>query len=243
MELLITNDDGIDAPGLAALRVAAAGLGRARVVAPKQAVSGCGHSATTDRALRVERRSHHTYAVDGTPADCVRIAFHDFETPLDWVLAGINRGGNLGVDVYYSGTVAAVREAALRGVPGIAVSHYHNRPLSEQDWERAVEWTTPILERLMAKRPRPGAFWNVNLPSDPAGSAGSTGSTENARPEVIFCPLDPSPLPLSFESGENGDRRYNGKYIHRERQSGADVDVCFRGAISVTEISVMEPSR
>ena len=183
---------------------------------------------------------HHTYAVDGTPADCVRIAFHDFETPLDWVLAGINRGGNLGVDVYYSGTVAAVREAALRGVPGIAVSHYHNRPLSDQDWERAVEWTTPILERLTAKPPKPGSFWNVNLPSDPAGPAGSTG---NARPEVIFCPLDPSPLPLSFESGENGDRRYNGKYVHRRRQSGADVDVCFRGAISVTEISIMEPSR
>ena len=242
MELLITNDDGIDAPGLGALGVAAAGLGRARVVAPVEAVSGCGHSATTDRALRVERRSQHTYAVDGTPADCVRIAFHEFE-PVDWVLAGINRGGNLGVDVYYSGTVAAVREAALHGVPGIAVSHYHNRPLSDQDWERAVEWTTPILERLMAKRPRPGAFWNVNLPSDPAGSASSTGSTENARPEVIFCPLDPSPLPLSFESGENGDRRYNGKYVLRQRKTGSDVDVCFRGAISVTEISIMEPSR
>ena len=240
MELLITNDDGIDAPGLAALRRAAARLGSARVVAPTQAVSGCGHSATTDRALRVERRSSDSYAVDGTPADCVRIAFHEFETPVDWVLAGVNRGGNLGVDVYYSGTVAAVREAALHGVPGIAVSHYHNRPLSDQDWERAVEWTIPILERLTARRPRPGAFWNVNLPSDPAGSA---SSAENAGPEVVFCPLDPSPLPLSFESGENGDRRYNGKYVHRSRRAGSDVDVCFRGAISVTEISVMEPSR
>ncbi len=240
MELLITNDDGIDAPGLAALRRAAARLGPARVVAPTQAVSGCGHSATTDRALRIERRSSDSYAVDGTPADCVRIAFHEFETPVDWVLAGVNRGGNLGVDVYYSGTVAAVREAALHGVPGIAVSHYHNRPLSDQDWERAVEWTTPILERLMAKRPRPGAFWNVNLPSDPADSATAAG---NAGPEVVFCALDPSPLPLSFESGENGDRRYNGKYVHRARQSGRDVDVCFRGAISVTEISIMEPSR
>ena len=198
MELLITNDDGIDAPGIAALGVAAAGLGRARVVAPTQAVSGCGHSATTDRALRVERRSPTSYAVNGTPADCVRIAFHEFETPVDWVLAGINRGGNLGVDVYYSGTVAAVREAALHGVPGIAVSHYHNRPLSDQDWERAVEWTIPVLERLIAKPPKPGSFWNVNLPSDPTGS---TGSKNNAGPEVIFCPLDPSPLPLSFESG------------------------------------------
>ena len=239
MELLITNDDGIDAPGLAALRRAAARLGPARVVAPTQAVSGCGHSATTDRALRVERRSSDSYAVDGTPADCVRIAFHEFETPVDWVLAGVNRGGNLGVDVYYSGTVAAVREAALHGVPGIAVSHYHNRPLSDQDWERAVEWTIPILERLTAKPPKPGAFWNVNLPSDPADSASSAG----AGPEVVFCALDPSPLPLSFELGENGDRRYNGKYVHRARQRGSDVDVCFRGAISVTEISIMEPSR
>ena len=68
MELLITNDDGIDAPGLAALRRASAGLGRSRVVAPVRAVSGCGHSATTDRALRIERRSDDIYAIDGTPA-------------------------------------------------------------------------------------------------------------------------------------------------------------------------------
>ena len=230
MEILLTNDDGIDAPGLAALRRAAAGLGRARVAAPSLEVSGCGHSATTARDLLVERRSDDAFAIDGTPADCVRVALHDAEKPVDWVLAGINRGSNLGVDVYYSGTVAAVREAALHGVRGIALSQYHNRPLADRDWRRAAEWAAPLLDRLTAKPLEAGSFWNVNLPSEPPG---------DDFPEVIFCPLDPSPLPLSFESNENGVRRYNGKYAYRQRRGGADIDVCFRGAISVTEISVL----
>ena len=234
MRILITNDDGIDAPGLTALRHAAVGLGSASVAAPTLAVSGCAHSATTDSVFSVEQRSKEIYAIDGTPADCVRIAFHDLEAPFDWVFSGINRGGNLGVDIYYSGTVAAVREAALYGVPGIAVSQYHNRPLTNQDWERAAAWTNPILKKLIAKPLKPGVFWNVNLPSDPLGEE---------PPDVIFCPLDSSPLPLSFESSKDSGRRYDGKYVSRERTVGTDVDVCFRGAISVTEVSVINNSR
>jgi 5'-nucleotidase len=227
MRILITNDDGVNAPGLMALSRAATGLGNIIIAAPKLAVSGCAHSTTTDRALHVERCSNETYAVDGTSADCVRIAFHNFETPFDWVLSGINHGGNLGVDAYYSGTVAAVREAALYGVPGIAISQYHNHPLTDQDWERAATWADVILKKLTAKASRPGTFWNVNLPSV---------SWEKDLPNMVFCSLDPSPLPLSFESGKDGSYKYNGKYSHRQRQDGSDVDVCFRGSISVTEV-------
>lgn len=234
MRILITNDDGIDAPGLLALRHAAAGLGSASVAAPTLAVSGCAHSATTDRVFSVERRAKEIYAIDGTPADCVRIAFHDLPTPFNWVLSGINCGGNLGVDIYYSGTVAAVREAALYGVPGIAISQYHNRPLTNQDWERAAAWANPILKALIEKPLKPGVFWNVNLPSDPLGEE---------LPDVIFCPLDSSPLPLSFELSKDSGRRYNGKYVSRERKVGTDVDVCFRGSISVTEVSIMNNGR
>ena len=85
----------------------------------------------------------------------MRVAIHRFGSDIDWVLSGINRGGNLGVDVYHSGTVAAAREATLRGLPGIAVSQFHTRPLTEADWQQASDWTRPLLEELM-KRPHTG---------------------------------------------------------------------------------------
>jgi len=233
MKLLLTNDDGADAPGMTALREVAAAMGDIIVAAPAGAMSGCSHSATTDRPIRVVDRSPDFHVVEGTPADCVRVALHRFAGELDWVLSGINDGGNLGVDVYHSGTVAAVREAALRGVPGMAISHYHNRPLVETDWERVVRWAKPLVRQLMARGWTEGTYWNINFPSlDPGAD----------DPEVVFCPLDPSPLLLDFEQDAEMFR-YNGRYAHRERLPGTDVDVCFGGRISVTQVSIMEPSR
>lgn len=230
MKFLLTNDDGADAPGLRALREAVAGMGEGTVVAPQDALSGCGHTVTTDRWVQLTERGPSDYIVNGTPADCVRVALHRFGRQFDWVLAGINNGGNLGIDVYHSGTVAAAREAALHGLPAIAVSHYHDRPLTDQDWTRAADWAKSVLAELMG-RPRPKrAFWNVNFPSLALGAS---------RPQVVFCPLDPSPLPLSFEE-DGGTIRYNGKYAQRERKKGSDVDVCFGGGISVSRISLME---
>src|SRR4051794_34816796 len=114
MILMLTNDDGIEAPGLSALEAAAEGVGERRiVVAPAGPQSGCGHAVTTHRPIRVDRRGESAFAVEGTPADCVRLAIHHLDPGVDWVLSGINSGGNLGADVYHSGTVAAVREAVL----------------------------------------------------------------------------------------------------------------------------------
>ena len=137
MLLLLTNDDGIDAPGIRALWQAAARRGGCRIVAPSGPVSGCGHQVTTHAPIRIDRRAGDAWAIDGTPVDCVRLALHGLVPDPDWVLSGINAGGNLGTDVYHSGTVAAVREAAIRGRPGIAVSHYiaRGRPI---DWDRAA---------------------------------------------------------------------------------------------------------
>jgi 5'-nucleotidase len=233
MKILLTNDDGVLAPGLEALCRVAEGLGQCVVFAPSEAVSGCSHSTTTDRPFGVEQLGGGRYAVSGTPADCVRVAIHRLNPHLDWVLSGINNGGNLGVDVYHSGTVAAVREAAIHGVPGIAVSQFHDRPLLAGDWERAVEWSRPLVAGILRREPRPGTFWNINLPCHEPGAP---------RPEVVYCPLDPSPLPLSF-IGEGGSVRYNGRYRERPRRAGCDVEVCFGGRIAVTEISVMEASR
>jgi len=226
MRLLLTNDDGIDAPGLQALLAAAQPLGEPVVVAPAVGHSGCGHRVTTDGPIRMWRRPSG-FAVEGTPADCVRVALHDLAADAAWVLAGINAGGNLGADVYHSGTVAAVREAVLHGVPGIAVSHYKKRG-QEFDWPRAARWVEALLRDLTTRPRQPGLFWNVNLPHPEPGAA---------DPDVVFCPLDPAPLPLDFR--RDGDLwHYAGDYHNRRRAPGADVDVCFRGHIAVTRIEM-----
>jgi 5'-nucleotidase len=227
MKLLLTNDDGIGAPGLQALVTAAATLGDPIVVAPIDALSGCSHRVTTDGPIRVEPRLPLGYGVAGTPADCVRVGLHRLAPDAAWVLAGINAGGNLGADVYMSGTVAAVREAVLHGWPGIALSQYRRKGLAV-DWQRSAGWLVPLLRELLDRPRRAGVFYNVNLPHLGADAA---------DPEVVGCPLAPGPLPLSFR--EEGELlHYNGDYHQRRRDKGTDVDVCFGGKIAVTELAL-----
>jgi 5'-nucleotidase len=226
MKLLISNDDGIDAPGLAALLQAAQTIGEPVVVAPAGPQSGVSHAVTAHIPLRIEVRGDNRFAVHGTPADCTRIGLLKLVPDAEWVLSGINHGGNLGADVHYSGTVAAVREAVLHGWPGVAISHYR-REKQEFDWDRAASWVARVLPLLIVRRVEPGLFYNVNLPH--------LGHSE-ADPEIVFCPLDPHPLPLSYRHEEDGGLLYDGVYSSRERTRGADVDVCFGGKIAVTPI-------
>lgn len=226
-KLLLTNDDGIDAPGIEALRLAAWQVGTPVVVAPEQALSGCSHQVTTHQPLRAREVAPGRYALDGTPADCVRVGLQYLAPDAAWVLSGINLGGNLGADVYHSGTVAAAREAVLHGWPAVALSQYRKRDVPV-DWDRSTAWVVPILRDILSRPARRGAFWNVNLPHLPAGAP---------APEVIVCPLDPSPLPLSYRH-EEGAWHYDGDYHQRRREPGTDVDVCFGGKIAVTEITL-----
>ena len=138
--------------------------------------------------------------------------------------------GNLGTDVHISGTVAAVREAAIHGVPGIALSHYIARGQAI-DWHRAAGWASRVLRTLMACPWEPGTFWNVNLPHLPPG---------DIEPAIVFCPLDPSPLPLGYRL-EGEVAIYTGDYQRRARRVGADVSVCFGGQISATLMRVADP--
>jgi len=114
MKFLISNDDGIDAPGLAALITAAHTVGEPAVVAPAGPQSGVSHAVTYEGFVRMETRAKNRVAIHGTPADCARIGLLNVVPDAKWVLSGINQGGNLGADVYYSGTVAAVRELVLQ---------------------------------------------------------------------------------------------------------------------------------
>ena len=226
MKFLLTNDDGIDAEGLAALAEAAAPLGTIVCVAPDSHHSGCGHRVTTDRPLRLRPLGDNRWSLDGTPADCVRVTLAHVAPDVDWVLSGVNHGGNLGVDVFHSGTVAAVREAALHGKPGIALSHYRRRGAEGTDWLRVATWACRVLKQLLDRPVERGTFWNVNLPHPLAS---------DVQPRIIFCPLEAGPLPLCFRT-EGDLLHYSGNYHERHRQPGTDVDVCFSGQIAVSEL-------
>jgi len=225
MKFLLSNDDGIAASGLAALLEASRSFGQSIVVAPAGPQSGKSHSITWE-PLRLEEFAPDRFAVHGTPADCARLGLLRVAHDADWVLSGINHGGNLGADVYYSGTVAAVREGVLHGWPGIAFSQYLRDGIPP-DWSRAARWTVRVLADLLPRPVEPGLFYNVNFPALAAGAP---------EPDVVFCPLDPNPLPLSYRHEEDGHHVYYGIYADRLRKAGTDVDVCFNGRIAITEI-------
>lgn len=228
MRIVLTNDDGIDAPGLAALAAAAGRLGgEAVIVAPLEPHSGCGHRVTTDRPLRVVESGPGRFAVAGTPADCVRLALAELAPDAAVVLSGINAGGNLGVDVHHSGTVAAAREAALHGRVAVAASQYHRRG-TVIDWNRAADWLAGVLAGLPLAAPRPGEFWNVNFPDLPAAAP---------PPAVVECALDASPFTLAYRATDGG-WHYDCRYHERPRAAGGDVEVCFSGAIAVSRLRV-----
>jgi 5'-nucleotidase len=224
MTFILTNDDGFDAPGIRALQHAIAQLGHTgQIVAPNQQYSGCSHQLTRDREIAIEQPETDVYAIDGTPADCARIAAAYLYPDGAWLLSGINAGGNLGADIYVSGTVAAAREAVLLRKPAIALSHYihQRRPI---DWDIATRLAVRVLDKLLSLPTEPGCFWNVNLPhlqpSDP-------------EPELVFCPCCTQPLPTEFTVAENRFR-YSGAYGDRPHDANSDVAVCFGGNIAIT---------
>lgn len=229
IKILLTNDDGIDAPGLEALAVAAACLGgEAVVVAPAEPHSGCGHRVTTGRPLRVDELAPGRFCVHGTPADCVRLALARLAPDIGLVLAGINAGGNLGADIHHSGTVAAAREAALHGRVAVAASHYHRRG-TEIDWQRAAAWLAGVLVDLEGRPTAEGEFWNVNLPDVPIDAP---------PPAVVECRIDPSPFALGYRLADGG-WHYDASYHERPRVAGGDVDICFSGGIAVSRLRVV----
>ena len=166
MRILLSNDDGILAPGLAALRSAVANLGQVMVVAPDNPRSAAAHAITLRRAMAVRRVELADFAglsVDGSPADCVRLAVRELlKPPPDLVLTGINEGANVGINVFYSGTVAAAAEAAMTGIPAIAFSASMSG--AKLDFGRIAGLCREVLDRLLAGEMARGDLVNVNVP-------------------------------------------------------------------------------
>jgi len=225
LRILVTNDDGWDAPGLAILKDLAAQFGDVVVLAPRDPHSYAGHRVTEDSPLLLAETAPQEFHLSGTPADCVRVALTAVFDDIDWVLAGINRGGNLGSDLYTSGTVAAAREAAFLGKPALAISQYIQKG-KLLDWNHSRELALPALERLLAEPYSPKQYWNVNLPH-----------IDHPAPAIAFCDPDNQPLDVRFHR-EGDQLRFSGTYQGRPRTPGRDIDLCFRGTITVSRLQL-----
>jgi 5'-nucleotidase len=167
MRILVSNDDGVLAPGLGVLAEACRRVGQVTVVAPDREQSGTSHSLTLHHPLRAQRRHDGSFQVDGTPTDCVLLAIGELmPEPPDFVFSGINHGPNMGEDVLYSGTVSAAMEAVALGVPGIAVS------LASRDEELLASYQDVVntLVRRITEVPEfpKDTLLNINLPRVPA---------------------------------------------------------------------------
>ncbi len=200
--VLLTNDDGYDAPGLAALAEAAGDLGVVFVVAPDRERSGAGHALTLGRPLRVRETGRGWFKVDGTPTDCIHLGVFNLtglEAP-DLVLSGINRGLNLGDDVTYSGTVAGALEATLLHIPSIAVS------MAVEDEERAdygpaARFATRLARRVLEHGLPDGVFLNVNFPLQPVRGVRVTRQGTRSYRAAVVERLDPSGRPYFWIAG------------------------------------------
>lgn len=167
MNILVTNDDGILAPGLALLAEVCRAVAHVTVVAPDREQSGTSHSLTLHRPLRPQRRPDGAFQVDGTPTDCVMLAVQALmpERP-DFVFSGVNHGPNMGEDVLYSGTVAAAMEAVMLGVPGIGVSFAGHSPETLSTYG---DMLMQLVRRITSVPSYPAeTLLNVNLPPVPA---------------------------------------------------------------------------
>lgn len=270
VDYLITNDDGIDAAGLQSLYravcLAVGDANRVAVVAPDSVRSCCSHGVSTAESIRVEEVGKQMWKVSGTPADCVRVAIKGLRIAPRWVLSGVNEGGNLGVDIHYSGTVAGAREATLLGYRAIALSQYLRRD-RPRDWDLSALRAYNTITQLQSHELAQGQFWNVNLPvvdhresSLPLQFAQpETGMLafdfEEVQPE--YESLDPSQtvgLPtdsnrtegnhVSSNNAGNSVRwmKYRSNYQDRPRTAPSDVATCFAGFVTATRLSILLPN-
>ena len=236
--ILVSNDDGIDAAGIAALVRALAGLGTVAVVAPFEEQSAVGHAITIRMPMRVHEWTFArgadaaappvwACAITGTPADCVKIAVQKLlPRPPDLVVSGINHGPNTAVNVMYSGTVSAATEATILGVPAIAVSHAEWRPT---DFDAAGQAARTLAERVLADGLPTGVLLNVNVPGGLPRGMRTTRQARSRWEEAFEERRDPFDRPYFWLGGR-----------HLDLDDGADTDTAAvaDGFVSVTPLAI-----
>jgi 5'-nucleotidase len=188
--ILITNDDGIQAPGLRALVDAFKNDATLTVVAPSHERSAAAQSLTLRQPIYCEQVAENEYAVEGTPTDAMILAFHTLlKDKPDLVISGINRGGNLGENIYYSGTVGAAMEATINHVPAVAVSLAHRG--REFNFAPAAQFTRTLALLLLKEGLPPGVLLNVNIPHDWSGQVLFTRQSSKITRNVLRPGEDP----------------------------------------------------
>ena len=229
--ILIANDDGYLAPGLAALVRACEGFGQLDIVAPEQNASGTSNALTLSRPLSAWTAPNGFRYINGTPSDCVHVALTGLlDHKPDLVVSGINQGANMGDDTLYSGTVAAAMEGYLFGIPSIAFSQV------EKGWSHLDEATQVVRQVLAAvlKHPPPGPSWllNVNIPNRPDAASLPHRITRLGRrhsSEPVIRQTSPRGDPI-YWIGPAGDARECGE--------GTDFHAVAQGAVSITPLQV-----
>lgn len=230
--VVVTNDDGVDADGLKHLASALEALvdGDVYIVAPSKCYSGCSQQVSMSQGIAVAPLGERHFAVDGSPADCARLALTHLVPNCRLLLSGINHGGNMGHDILLSGTVGAARESAIMGVPSVALSQYFQGQ-RDVNWSVSAAWAMRALAVILQEfTGEEGALWNVNLPHRPPGS--------EEVPEILFTQPCTAALPVAY--GErDGVYTYDGARYHERLQApGTDVSACFGGDISVSRLAV-----
>ena len=226
MNVLLTNDDGVQAPALRALREALAPLGRVIVVAPDRDQSATSHALTLHRPFRIQQHEPDVYSVDGTPTDCVITSFYGLlERRPDLVISGINLGPNMGEDVFYSGTVAAAIEGALQGAPAIAASWAGRQA---PDWGEPAGFLARLAARLLERGLPRRHLLNVNLPGRPWDEARGVRVTRlgsRIYHDTLVKKVDPRGRDYYWIGGEEPEW---------ESIPGTDFHAVHQGWISVT---------
>jgi 5'-nucleotidase len=238
LTILLSNDDGYDAPGLEVLYQTFSSVAKVVVAAPRQDQSGAGHGITISEPILVEKLNKRDgaewYTVSARPATCVRLALEGLlsEKP-DLVITGINRGENLGVVSFYSGTVAAAREAAISRIPALAVSQ---KVAGDVRYEDSAIFVRRLVERLKtSKQLIPGLFLNVNIPAD----------HDEQIKGVLVTKQSLTPTAQSFERRINPEGRIYFWSIYRpleQDSDGTDVAAFNRGYISITPLQIDQTS-
>ena len=227
MNILITNDDGIESPGLKALKSCFNSEHTVWVVAPERERSGTSHAITLKGPVRFRKIEERTYGCNGTPADCVLYSILGaLETKPDLIVSGINLGPNLGTDIIYSGTAAAARQAALMGYPGVAVSVVSYSP--PFFFASSAEFISRNLENFVS-RWTPDHFININIPNNEE----SDSRVEITRPSMRIYRDK-----IENFAGPNGDRYFflKGPLPGVQPEAGTDWDAVSRNNVSICPV-------
>jgi len=224
--ILLSNDDGHFSRGIQAMRAALSKIGDVVVAAPETEQSAASHALSLHKPLRLRRVEEGVFAVDGTPADCVYVALHAENRVLprrpDLVVSGLNHGLNLGQDVFYSGTVAAAREGALRGLPAIATSAH-----VKSDFAAAAEVCAGLALKVLARPTQDAVLLNVNFPREWPNGIRATKLGSRHYEEVLDFRKDPRGRDYLWIGGPG---------VRHDPNPGSDTDAYDQGAISITPL-------